>query len=378
MDLVFPDLHILLSALDAYLSGYDVIKENPFCHYNIPHVYSRAWFVFQYIGFSDNYRFEIGILILILTSSTVALLSRKKEIRLLIFACSPAIMLAIERCNNDLIIFILLPLVCFFALSDKKILVILGHCLLFFATCLKYYPVAFSIIFLFRKGAFSINLKHIIVQIILFFLLITVIWQDLQFQRNTLPEPGYTWAFGFSAFKSMIIDILRLNEISGMAIIGFFTLIFVIMFTNLYKNELKLRSNIIIPNPYKTALCAGGIMIMLFCYFVKTSFDYRMIFLFLSLPLLLDYKLGNNNSLRNLILAPVMIFLLLTLSSWFEAIREWGTIIISSTWSEILPISLYIIRALELFINHISFSALLAFAIFLIIKSNQDAQEKFD
>ena len=73
-----------------------------------------------------------------------------------------------------------------------------------------------------------------------------------------------------------------------------------------------------------------------------------------------------------------MIFLLLTLSSWFEAIREWGTIIISSTWSEILPISLYIIRALELFINHISFSALLAFAIFLIIKSNQDAQEYFD
>ena len=40
----FPDLHILLSAIDGHHSGIGVMRENPLCIFEIPHVYSRAWF----------------------------------------------------------------------------------------------------------------------------------------------------------------------------------------------------------------------------------------------------------------------------------------------------------------------------------------------
>ena len=85
MEIIFPDLHVLLSAIDAHYQGINVFKENPLCYFKIPHVYSNAWFLFHYLGFSDQYRLFIGIITLIIFSIAVAWLSKKKLLLFVLF-----------------------------------------------------------------------------------------------------------------------------------------------------------------------------------------------------------------------------------------------------------------------------------------------------
>ena len=133
----FPDLHVLLSAIDAYFLGYDVYKENPLGYYNIPHVYSKLWFLFHYLGWSDTHRIIIGLLILICFSFAVSSLLKDHLIYSIPFVFSPAILMAIERCNNDIIIFLLLLIVGKLSLSKNKSQLIISHLLLFIAIGFK-------------------------------------------------------------------------------------------------------------------------------------------------------------------------------------------------------------------------------------------------
>ena len=125
MEIIFPDLHVLLSAIDAHFQGINVFKENPLCYFKIPHVYSNAWFLFHYFGFSDQYRLFIGIITLIIFSIAVAWLTKKKLLLFVLFLCSPAVLLAIERCNNDVILFLMLLLTAKLAFSKSNKLPIL-------------------------------------------------------------------------------------------------------------------------------------------------------------------------------------------------------------------------------------------------------------
>ena len=369
MVIMFPDLHILLSAIDAHFLGINVFKENPLCYFKIPHVYSEAWFPLHYIGFSDDHRILIGILLIMFFTLGVSWQIKDNANIFIPLCISPAVLLAVERCNNDLIIFFLLFLVVKFALSEKKLYLLAGHLLLYVIIALKYYPVAFSVIFLFRKQKLYRKFIHISSPIIFFLLWICYCWNNLQIQKNTIPEPGYVSSFGFFPFNSLISHITGLKiEVSFLLLVVFTTFIAYLIFkflTNNTNEKLVITS----PNRYSLALCLGGCSILLFCYFVKTSFDYRMIFLFCSLPFILNYKFQFQNYFPSFFVSPIFMLIAFTLSAWFEFIREWISIIIKNTMVEVnLPSILFVTRASEIFLNHYSITLLISFALYIAYK----------
>lgn len=369
MEIMFPDLHILLSAIDAHFLGINVFRENPLCYFKIPHVYSEAWFPLHYLGFSDEHRLLIGFLLILFFALGVSW-QIKDSANLFIPLCiSPAILLAIERCNNDLIIFLLLFLVVKLALSEKNHWVLAGHILLYVLIALKYYPVAFSVIFLFSKENLYKKFIHISAPIIFFLLWICYCWNNLQIQKNTIPEPGYVSSFGFFPFNSLISHMTGLKlEVSYILLVVFtlFTAYTIFKFLIKHTNQ---KSVITSPNRCSLALCFGGCAILLFCYFVKTSFDYRMIFLFCSLPFILSYQFQFQNSFSSFFLSPICMLLAFTLSAWFEFIREWISIITRNTMLEVnLPSILFFTRASEICLNHYSIILLISFALYILYK----------
>ena len=129
------------------------------------------------------------------------------------FVLSPAILMAIERCNNDIIIFLLLLIAGKLSLSKNKSQLIISHLLLFIAIGLKYYPVAFASIYLCRHEKLSKTLFHLSIQIIFFIFWILFCWEDLLIQKFTIPEPVYAYCIGLFPIVNFFSNILNINYI---------------------------------------------------------------------------------------------------------------------------------------------------------------------
>ena len=160
----------------------------------------------HYIGFSDDHRILIGFLLILLFTLGVSWQIKDNANIFIPLCISPAVLLAVERCNNDLIIFLLLFLVVKFALSEKKLYLIAGHLLLYFIIALKYYPVAFSVIFLFRKQKLYRKFIHISAPIIFFcygFVTAGIIfrYKKTQFQNQLCI---FIWILSFNSLISHI------------------------------------------------------------------------------------------------------------------------------------------------------------------------------
>lgn len=369
MDIIFPDLHVLLSAIDAHYQGINVFIENPLCYFKIPHVYSNAWFLFHYLGFSDEHRFLIGIVTLIIFGVAVSWLSKKKLFLFFLFLCSPAVLLAVERCNNDVILFLMLILTAKLTISKNNKLLLIAHLILVFCTALKYYPVAFSVIFLLRNDDLKIKLKNLAIHIVFFFVWIFLSWENLQLQKHIIPDPGYAWSFGISPMFTLF------THLTGSKIISFVFLTFlslvVIYSTATLFNKIDFFCSHNTSDPcFGRVLFVGGTMLLVFCYLVRTSFDHRMIYFVFCFPFLATLLSKRSNFLSRQYLLPLLLFLLITISAWFECFREWITICLRHfSFERILPQGLFFVRTLEIGINHFSFMTLLSMSLVIIYKN---------
>ena len=369
MDIIFPDLHVLLAAIDAHYQGIDVFKENPLCYFKIPHVYSNAWFLFHYLGFSDEHRFLIGIVTLIIFGVAVSWLSKKKLFLFFLFLCSPAVLLAVERCNNDVILFSLLLLTAKLTLSKNYKLLLIAHLILVFCTALKYYPVAFSVIFLLRNDDLKIKLKNLAIHIVFFFVWIFLSWENLQLQKNIIPDPGYAWSFGISPMFTLFAHLTG-SKVFSFVFITFLSLIIIYFVFNFFNRIDLFCSDKNSDLSFATVLFVGGTLILVFCYLVRTSFDHRMIYFTFCFPFLATLLSKRSNFLSRQYLFPLLLFLLITISAWFECFREWITICLRHfSFESILPQGLFIVRTLEILINHFTFMTLLSMSLVIILNN---------
>ena len=369
MEIIFPDLHVLLSAIDAHYQGINVFKENPLCYFKIPHVYSNAWFLFHYLGFSDQYRLFIGITTLIIFSIAVAWLTKKKLFLFVLFLCSPAVLLAIERCNNDVILFLMLLLTAKLAFSKSNKLPIFAHLTLFFCTALKYYPVAFSIIFLLRNDDLKIKLRNLTIHIVFFFAWIFYSWENLQIQKHIIPDPGYAWSFGISPMFTLFTHLTGSKVISFVFLTSLSLIVIYSAFIFFKKIDFFFSDNKL-DSCFARLLFVGGTMVLVFCYLVRTSFDHRMIYFAFCFPFFTALLSKRSYNMSKHYWIPMLLFLLITISAWFECLREWITIGLRYFSHEsILPHVLFVVRTIEISINHFSFTTLFSMSLVIIYKN---------
>ena len=324
---------------------------------------------FHYLGFSDQYRLFIGIITLIIFSIAVAWLSKKKLLLFVLFLCSPAVLLAIERCNNDVILFLLLLLTAKLAFSKSNKLPIFAHLTLFFCTALKYYPVAFSIIFILRNDDLKTKLRNLTIHIVFFLCGFFCSWENLQVQKHIIPDPGYAWSFGISPIFTLFTHLTG-SKVISFVLLTFLSFIIIYSVFIFFKKIDFFCSDNTSNSCFAKVLFVGGTMVLVFCYLVRTSFDHRMIYFAFCFPFFTALLSKRSYNMSKHYWIPMLLFLLITISAWFECLLEWITIGLRYfSLESILPHGLFVVRTIEISINHFSFMTLLSMSLVIIYKN---------
>jgi hypothetical protein len=192
----FIDSYAVLAASDAVRAGIDPFGSNPLDIYNRAHSYSSWWFHLGDLGLTRQDNFLLGGSWVALFLAAGLLLLRPPGLRALLLGAavllSPAVLLAIDRANNDLVIFILLtagllplrdsawPRIAWFALMTLL------------ATGLKFYPIAVAPALLLlrpRQRMLAATCGLIVAGVAL----LASLWSDLQHATILTPINAYTF-----------------------------------------------------------------------------------------------------------------------------------------------------------------------------------------
>lgn len=315
----FSDLRDITSALDSMRQGYDPMVNNPSDPWGRPLNYPRIWLLLEKLNISRDDTLLIGVVLaVVFYTCVVALLipreNRSNVIIWLFAILSPAVTLAVERGNNDLIVFILLVLAQRGLENSNRLKSLLSYLLVLFAAVLKLFPVfAFCVFFRERRRTFIILLS-IAGAFFLFYL--AYIYDDLMLIAMTTGR-----SLHISYGNQIIFDCLQRKLLhSGIhvapaavrLIAWLFTIIVgVCGFLYLHKrnrNKLHLNANFIDGFRIGAGVYTGT-------FLLGYNYDYRLMFLLFTIPQLIQWAGQQKNKIN---LASVALFLLIaTLWSGF-------------------------------------------------------------
>ena len=282
---IFLDLNIIATSTESYLLGFDPYVYNPADIKGRLFMYPKIWLdigeLFQLTTQTMYYAFAIGMISMFSLIVYFLIIKENSFIILLLFF-SFSSLLAIERGQNDLLIFSLI----FIGISIKK--PFLKYLILFLSTVLKIYPIF----------AFSRYLKanyRSFFQISLVIAYLIFIYDQLIAISNNA-KTDYWISFGLSSFYEVFRNIIVDNYYVFVLFVIFVSIIYFYI-TKKHFNDFSFLSYIKIDQP-SDSLFLASISIYVGIYLIASSYDYRLIFLILCIP----YLLKNKNILNNFVI----------------------------------------------------------------------------
>ena len=215
----FFDLYGIMAAVDGVKAGMNPFLPNNLDPYNRPFLYSEWWLAVGHLGLGREDVLWMGYCILAVTL-VGALVILRPSTRLecfstFFFLISPAMLMAVNRANNDLLIFVLISLALLLLRFKRWPHQALGVLLLAAAAPLKYYPLIAIIVLLDARSLRSLGAFFG-----LYVLVLVLSWPALEagFRAASRysPQPDWLYAygapvmlrnFGVSAFTSWIVPV---------------------------------------------------------------------------------------------------------------------------------------------------------------------------
>ena len=302
---LFADWTVILQANLCIDKGYDVFLDNPCDYWNRAHVYGEVLLYLPFIKTMPKFYFLVFPIIinLLFVYTIVRLFTYQSNIRyfsLFILILNTPVLLAIERANIDIIIFLMTVLIA----KNKNIF--LKHITIIFAVMLKFYPLSLSILFFFEE-----NKKKIIINLVIILsLILTIIffqWNNLlKILSNNMQSIGYGYGVfefsfigGFKFLKELNVYIGN-NDYHFLKYIYLFLVVLmpvVLINFHYFKklNKYILINETFIENNFENKLYILSSVIILSCYFLLSNFVYREIFFLGLIPLILKEEKNEYN-----------------------------------------------------------------------------------
>ena len=305
---LFADWSVILNANICKAEGFDVYIENPCDKWNRKHVYGKLLLFLPFA--KDLYKFYFIILPISFNLIFVYVIlnffkfkNYFEYISVLPFVFSASVILAIERANIDIIIFLFVFLISI----NKKLF--LNYILLILASISKFYPIVLSIIFVYEK-----KINKIFFNLILFLLIIFIIFffqvDDLKkiFENRNQFTANGIYEFSFKGLANLLINIdikyldKNFNWLKYLYLFMFIVLPIIItisfyrkyIFSNLKINQIFLE------DCYENRIYLLSTVLILVCYFSFSNYIYREIFFLGLLPWIIKQKnIPNNNNFIN-------------------------------------------------------------------------------
>ncbi len=282
----FVDLKILLCGIDAIRNNqnpYDVICFGGVAYFNYPII----WKIFALIPYFSlaNYFNIAFVIITIFYCATINFLGKINFLESIIyslFLISPSIILGLERCNSDIIIFILLLLMLY--VRDK---VYIQSSVLLLISMLKLYPIGAILMIL--NDQVNFKKKAIIFAgfTLLFSLYLYIYYENISLVSHKTPRPYGGMSYGLGEIPSLI-TFGHFKDAKLLFFISFaITLLTCIIFFYHKVNSFLNKMVIEIGNTGKAYFMGSGIFIV--TCLIGYNWEYRLVFLLLTLPQILNW-----------------------------------------------------------------------------------------
>ena len=274
----FLDSYAILATLDARRAGLDPLAANPLDLLHRSHVYSDWWYGLQWLGLTRRENFLLGaswVLAFFVTAFAVLRVRRWPDAfaGFLVLA-SPPVLLAINRGNNDLVIFALLALAGLLLAEDKNGRIVAAGLVLALATGLKFYPaVAASFLVLVRPAGrfvrFSAGLGIVLLLVV-----------------------ANGWSQGGRGVLPMALDVHKLGSMILVRDLGFdgpvaqaVAALLLLALGGVLAARGVTRGLALASFGLRERMCfVLGASVLLACFLTGISFGYRWIYLILVLP----------------------------------------------------------------------------------------------
>jgi len=284
-----------------------------------PFRYGPALLYLPFLTLLEGFYYQIfpNLLIVLFILSIFIIFNKfHKENKLLIFCIilSPTSLLAIERGNFDLLLFIFAILICYNRFLYINIF------LISFSFLIKYYPVTYFLnIFTHKKNNPFLSMR--VVFLITFILSALVLYFHKEiflgaFDSSSASKAGYHLLFSIKSTAKVLKYIFSINYILLLAItyLSFFIIIYLFI-KYLYKNKINEKLSL---DKIEDKLFLIGTNTALFNYLIFSNYYYREIFLILSLPILIKLKnILTNDNIKYFIYFIIFRYLFLHVYNYF-------------------------------------------------------------
>ena len=327
---LFFDARNLTAAWDCQRLGYDPLYENPCDPRGRPLMYLRPWLLFGFLGLGQSHTVILSIVLIGAMFSAFAALVRRVPagagIVLGAAACSPAIMLAIERANMDIALVSLVSAAILLWRAVPGVSSVVGPAMVLFAATAKLYPV-------FALPAFVMARERLAARVALLCLVGFAIYFVISFRdvahAAAIAIQGDHFSYGARILPAHLYHQVGADHWAGPRVLKqLIALVPVAVMAATIAvrvhRQLGQRDDQIMRATAGLLGFHAGALIYLGTFAVANNFDYRLVFLLLTFPQLVEWSRAPTHRLSSLAAVTLVgVVVLLWVGSLSEQLNLW-------------------------------------------------------
>jgi hypothetical protein len=323
---LFFDARNLTAAWECQRLGYDPLYESPCDPWGRPLMYLRPWLLLGVLGLDQSHTIALSVVLvgaLFLTfSALVGRVPAGTGIVLALAACSPAVMFAVERANMDIALFSLLAVSILLWRASPGPARVVSPVLVLIAATAKLYPV-------FALFAFVIARSRLATRTALFCVAAFGVYSAYSFRDIAhvaeIATQGQHFSHGARILPAHLYHQLGADQWKGPAVLKQLLAVLPLALITAaigFRVHRRLGSREDDATAATSALVAfhAGALIYLGTFATANNFDYRLVFLLLTLPQLVAWVRMPLHRLTTLSAATLTAVIALL---WVGSLSQW-------------------------------------------------------
>jgi hypothetical protein len=322
---LFFDARNLTAAWECQRLGYDPLYESPCDPRGRPLMYLRPWLLLGVFGLDQSHTIVLSaVLVGAMFLTFGALIDRVPAgtgIVLAIAACSPAVMFAVERANMDVALFSMIAVSVLLWRAFPGSARVVSPALVLLAATTKLYPVFALPAFVIARS--RVAARAALASMAAFVLYLLYSYGDVV-HVAAIATQGQHFSYGSRILLAHLYHQVGADQWAGPAALK--QLIAVIPIGLIataiairIHRRMAARPETTVATPALVALHVGA-LIYLGTFAVANNFDYRLVFLLLTLPQLVAWTRNPTHRLSSLAAATLVTILVLL---WVGSLSQW-------------------------------------------------------
>jgi hypothetical protein len=327
---IFFDARNLTAAWESSRLGYDPLYESPRDPWGRPLMYLRPWLLLGALGLDQSHTVAVGVvLVTAMFLSFVLLVGRVTlgtGVVLAFAACSPAVMFAVERANMDIALFSVISLALLLWRTFPRPAAVVSPMLVLVGAVAKLYPI-------FALPAFVVASSRTAARAAIFCIAVFAVYcvysvKDIVHVAQIATQ-GEGFSYGARILPAHLYHQVGADRWAGpaalkqlLAVIPLACLALLIVFR--VRRRLVPRGHEKTPATVALLGLHVGALIYLGTFAMANNFDYRLVFLLLTLPQLVEWAAVPAHRLSSLAATTLLsIVILLWVGSLSERLHLW-------------------------------------------------------